>query len=141
MPDLARAAGALLQRLADAHASVAQRPHRPIHGAPHPSQWLDDGDMLGLVDFDRAAAGDPELDVATFLAELEAEGDRQAPMERLERTLIAAYEAVSGPLDSVLLRAYRGHKRLAKAHRSARALAPDGDARAARHLAFAAEAL
>jgi len=141
VPGLARPAGALLQRLADVHATVVPRPLRPIHGAPHPSQWLDDGEVLGLVDFDRAAAGDPELDVATFLAELEAEGDRQAPMEQLEGELIAAYEAAAGPLDAALLRAYRGHKRLAKAHRSARALVPDGDARAARHLAFAAEAL
>ncbi len=44
-------------------------------------------------------------------------------------------------LEPSLLAAYRAHKRLAKALRTARALRPDGDERAERHLARAAECL
>ena len=34
-------------------------PPRPIHGAPHPPQWLADGDRLGLIDFDRLGSATP----------------------------------------------------------------------------------
>ena len=40
----------------------------PVHGAPHQHQWLADGQRLGLIDFDRFALGDPELDLAVTLA-------------------------------------------------------------------------
>jgi len=47
-------------------------------------QWLVDGDgRLGLVDFDRYALGEPELDIATFLVELETESPRAVPMAEL----------------------------------------------------------
>jgi hypothetical protein len=134
VPGTAEDVDTLIATLTAAHAASGGRPLRPIHGAPHAHQWLDDGARLGLVDFDRMAQGDPELDVATFLGELDFETDLAIPVDRLAREFVAAYESVAGPLDRGLLAAYRAHKRLAKALRSARALRPDGDVRAWRHL-------
>jgi len=137
VPGLAAAVSDLIGALSDTHAARGGRPLRPIHGAPHPSQWLDDGARLGLVDFDRLSLGDPELDAATFLGELDFESELAVPVERLAEVFLAAYESVAGPLDRRLLSAYRAHKRLARALRSARALRPDGDARAGRDLRHA----
>lgn len=141
VPALAPALDRLLAELAEIHAVVGARELRPIHGAPHAHQWLDDGVDLGLVDFDRMALGDPELDAATFLAEMDSEGQLQVPMARLAESFVSSYRAAAGPLDERLLKAYRAHKRLAKVVRTARALRPDGDARAERHLKRASEAL
>lgn len=99
------------------------------------------GDRLGLVDFDRLSAGDPELDVATFLGELDFEDGLACPVVRLAESFVAGYEASAGGLDCRLLSAYRAHKRLAKALRSARALRADGDTRATRHFRTAHAAL
>lgn len=137
VPHLAPIAGVLLERLAALHAGHGRRLLRPIHGAPHPSQWLMSGTELGLVDFDRLSLGDPELDAATFLGELEFEGGLSIPEDRLGSHFLAAYESVSGPLDCELLSAYRAHKRLAKALRLARSFAADGDLRAERTLDLA----
>jgi len=134
VPRLAPIAHTLLTRLSTLHASFDRRRLRPIHGAPHPSQWLQGQDGLGLVDFDRLAFGDPELDAATFLGELEFEGGLTIPAERLGDLFLTAYESVSGPLDRPLLSAYLAHKRLAKSLRLARSFAADGDARAERTL-------
>ena len=106
----------------------------PIHGAPHQHQWLVDDGGLSLVDFDRFALGEPELDVATFLAELEAEDQLVVPIDDVEATLIAGFESVGPPLDREVIEWYLSHKRLAKVTRTARAVRPDGDRRAARHL-------
>ena len=105
---------------------------RPIHGSPHPSQWLSDGDDLGLVDFDRLSAGDPELDVATFQAEVDFERHRGAV--EIAEAYEAGYRSVHGPLDPDRLRLYRAHKRLAKVHRTVTAVRADGADRAAAHL-------
>jgi hypothetical protein len=137
VPRLAPIAGALLERLAILHAGLGHRLLRPIHGAPHPSQWLMSEEGLGLVDFDRLALGNPELDAATFLGELEFEGGLLIPEDRLGAHFLAAYESVSGPLDPELLSAYRAHKRLAKALRMARSFAAGGDVRAERTLDLA----
>jgi len=85
------------------------------------------------------ARGDPELDAAVFLAELDFEDDLQLPVDELEDAYIAGAEAIGLSLDHQLLLAYRGHKRLAKALRSARAVRPDGDQRAEAHLRRALE--
>ncbi len=132
---LAAQAGALLDTLA---ATYDQRPHRPeprpIHGAPHAHQWLDCGDALGLVDFDRFSIGDPELDAATFIGELDYERRTMVPVPTLVDAFLDAYQHAVGPLDPALLRAYRAHKHLAKALRSVRALRTDSVRRAARAL-------
>jgi hypothetical protein len=138
VPRLALAADELLRQLGALHAGAPSRPLRPIHGAPHANQWLIRGDRLSLVDFDRVALGDPERDAATFVAELDFEDRTSVPVEELNEEFLGAYTEVAGGLDSSLLGAYRAHKRLAKALRTARALRPDGDQRAERHLARAA---
>jgi hypothetical protein len=99
---------------------------RPIHGAPHPPQWLVDGDRLGLIDFDRLALGDPEVDVAAFMAAAAAEDDGEPVAEAFARGY--------GALDSRRLDYYRRERRVAKALRAASALRPDGAERAARRL-------
>ncbi len=101
-------------------------PPRPIHGAPHPPQWLLDGDRLGLIDFDRFALGDPEADVAAFMEAAAAEDDGEP--------VAAAFARGYGALDPRRLDYYRRERRVAKALRAASALRPDGDARAARRL-------
>lgn len=141
VPGAARSVATLLDRLALVHGSSAAEPPRPIHGAPHANQWLASDSRLALVDFDRFALGDPELDVATFLGELDFEGDLGARVEDLAQSFVSGYEAVHGPLRWPLLAAYRAQKRLAKALRSARSLHVDGDRRALRHLARAHDAL
>lgn len=141
VPALAEQAEGVMRELEAVHAS---RPARavPIHGAPHVHQWLSDSDGgLALVDFDRVSVGDPELDVATFLGELDFEDGLQAPRSAVAAAFVDGYEAVAGPLDAALSAAYRAHKRLAKALRSARAIRADGDRRAMAHLASAGTAL
>ena len=101
-------------------------PPRPIHGAPHPPQWLLDGDTLGLIDFDRLALGDPEADVAAFMEAAAAEDDGEPVAEAFARGY--------GALDPRRLDYYRRERRVAKALRAASALRPDGDERAARRL-------
>ncbi|HST67911.1 MAG TPA: phosphotransferase, partial [Mycobacteriales bacterium] len=91
------AAGAVLDRV---HARLPERPLVPVHGAPHMHQWLVDGDgRLGLVDFDRYARGEPELDIATFLVELETESPRAVPMPELTAAVVAGFAATGGELD------------------------------------------
>jgi len=101
-------------------------PPRPIHGAPHPPQWLLDGDALGLIDFDRLALGDPEADVAAFMEAAAAEDDGEP--------IAAAFARGYGALDPRRLDYYRRERRVAKALRAASALRPDGDEKAARRL-------
>ena len=139
VPSLAPMAALLLDELGACHARLGKRELRPIHGDPHAEQWLDDGERLGLLDFEAVARGDPELDAAVFLAELDFEDDLQLPVDELEDAYIAGAEAIGLSLDPQLLLAYRGHKRLAKALRSARAVRPDGDQRAEAHLGRALE--
>jgi hypothetical protein len=141
IPQLQADVETLLTTLTETHAALGDRPLRPIHGAPHPQQWLIAGERLGLVDFDRFALGDPELDVATFLGELDFEEELRVPVEQLAKAFLAGYESVAGRLEPRLLMAYRAHKRLAKAWRSARTVRPDGDQRAQRNLGRANDAL
>jgi Phosphotransferase enzyme family len=133
-------AGRLRERLAGlAAAADALPPERsvPIHGAPHVHQWLLDGDRLGLVDFDRFAVGEPELDLATFVAELRSERRLTVDLDVIEASLCAGYESTGVPVDPAVLAWYRAHKLLAKVTRAAWSVRPDGDDRAARHLADA----
>lgn len=141
IPWLADSVSALLEALAEIHGRMPWQPLRPIHGDLDASQWLDDGERLGLTDFDDYALGDAELDVATFLVELEFEDRIQLPVDVLSDAFRAGYESVSGVLNQELLTLYTAHKRLYKALRSARALRPDGDERAKRILNCAAHGL
>lgn len=130
LPQLGTLLDVLFERLTHCHARSAGRPQRPIHGALHAHQWLDDGKRLGLVDFDRLSWGDAELDVATFLGELAFE--KTPYTAQIAAAFLAGYEAMSAPLDHRLITTYRAHKYLAKALRTARAVRPDADERAQR---------
>ncbi len=110
------------------------RPLQPIHGSPHVHQWLIDGDRLGLVDFDRLSLGDPELDVATFLAEMDYEDPKRVPVHDINRAFIEGYESAAEPLDPIRLATYRAHKHISKALKASRAVRPDAAARAAANL-------
>jgi aminoglycoside phosphotransferase (APT) family kinase protein len=129
----------LLARLGAVHAALAPHELRPIHGDPHADQWLDCGERLGLLDFESFALGDPELDAAVFLAELDFEDALELPVAQLEAAYVGGAESAGLAFDRKRLRAYRGHKRLAKALRSARAFRPDGGAHSAAHLGLALE--
>ena len=72
VPCLADLLDAIVDRLAELHAQWPSREPRPIHGSPHPSQWLDAGSAIGLVDFDRFGRGDPELDAGILFADFDA---------------------------------------------------------------------
>ncbi|HEX9995220.1 MAG TPA: phosphotransferase, partial [Acidimicrobiales bacterium] len=135
LPPLAGELRARLAALAAAAGALPPERSVPVHGAPHVHQWLLDGDRLGLVDFDRFAMGEPELDLATFVAELRSERRLTVPLADLEGALCAGYEAAGRPVDPAVLAWYRSHKLLSKVTRAAWAVRPDGDDRAARHLA------
>ncbi len=110
------------------------RADHPIHGAPHAHQWLDGPQGAMLVDFDRFSLGDPELDAATFVAEADFEDSPHA---------VAAGEAYLAGFDSIhlldprLVLAYRVHKHVAKALRTATAIRADAAERALEILAGA----
>jgi hypothetical protein len=137
VPALAADADRFVARLRDAHGRRPLRALRPIHGSPHIHQWIDMGERVGLVDFDRFSMGDPELDVATFLGELDFEDGLAVPATELGEHFMAGYEDVDGRLDRPLVALYRAHKRLAKVLRSAWALRVDGHHRAQAHFARA----
>lgn len=102
---------------------------------------MDDNGRLGLIDFDRFSSGDPELDITTFQAEVDFEGLSASRRDDINGAFLAAYEWHAGPMDLSLLLAYRVHKSLAKVLRAVRAIRPDGDVRAARHLQRVTELL
>ncbi len=134
IPALSGAADDLLDELSKINDRAGSRPQKPIHGDMDASQWLDDGSRFALTDFDDFALGEPELDVATFIAELEREDGLMLPIERLAGAFVEAFESVAGPLNRSLLGAYLAHKQLFIALRCARALRADGDARAESYL-------
>ena len=141
VPHLAGPVSELLEALAGIHSGIGVKPLRPIHGDLDASQWLYEGGRLGLADFDDFALGDPELDVANFLVELEFEDRLRLPVDALSQSFRDGYESIAEPLNEQLLIAYTAHKRLSKALRVARALRPDGDARAEQILTRSARSL
>ena len=133
VPDCEALLSEVVARVAGLHAAAPPSRPRPIHGAPHLPQWLDDGEALGLVDFDRHGLGDPELDAATLVASFEDDLGRPD----LRGRVLEAYEDVAGPLRPGLVAAYRTQRRLAKALGAARSIRPDGDERARQRLELA----
>jgi hypothetical protein len=139
VPELGGEVTELLARLSAVHAGLAPRPPVPVHGAASPDQWLDDGETLGLVDFDRFSWGDVELDAATFLGALDF--DTRASVDDLEAALLDGFGPSGYRPDALRLAAYRADVRLRKVARTAMAVRPDGDERAARHLRAVAAAV
>lgn len=140
VPALAGPLDELIGLLEPAFTATVGRPLRAVHGAPHHEQWLTSGVDVGLVDFDGMGFGDPELDVATFQAEVDFEGGIAMGADRICRAFLDGYESSAGPLDRRLLTAYRALKRMHKAARTAQAIRPDGADRAAVHLQRAFDA-
>jgi hypothetical protein len=141
VPELGEEIRRLLGPLEALFADARPSQPRPVHGALHASQWLDGDEGVVLLDYDGLALGDPELDAATFLADLDVENRERVSVERLGASFLAGFEETAGPLDPRLLTAYRSERRLEKAVRVARALRPDGDRKAARRLGRALECL
>lgn len=134
VPALAADVEDFMTRLAGSRALTARRVPRPIHGAPIATQWLASGERLGLIDFDRFSAGDPELDVGVFLADLDFERLPIDAARALAVALIDGWQATAGPLDRESIEFYRAHRHLDKALKRACAIRPDGDRRASASL-------
>lgn len=133
-PDAAGPAEALTEALAQAHAAAPDTEPRAIHGAPHPHQWLADGDRLALVDFDRLSFGPVEIDAATFVAELDFESSSVPPLDAVSSAFLDAYSETVGGCDPRVLAIYRAHKHLAKAFKVALSISTAREARAHRIL-------
>lgn len=140
VPSLADEVQHFLDHLGDSQKSRL-RAARPIHGAPVAAQWLATPDRLGLVDFDKFAAGDPELDIGFVVADLDFEDLPRDAVRALAAEVIEGWEAVAGPLDRGLVEVYRAHRHLRRALRTASAIRPDADQRAVRSLRRSIELL
>lgn len=94
-------------------------PLTPIHGSLHRHQWLRDKSKLGLVDFDRACMGHPELDIATFLAEWDFE--KEPYSQAVKQAFLDEY-ARSSPLrlSAEAIACYRAHKHVSKAYKASK---------------------
>jgi hypothetical protein len=134
VPGLERDLDALHGRLRELHAAGAVRPLRPVHGSPHPEQWLARDEGVGLVDLDGMALADPELDASSMIIWLERDRDARVPVADLQAAFLDAYQAGTGELDPGLLAAHRAQRWLAAALKAAQKPRADGDRRAARHL-------
>jgi hypothetical protein len=134
LPALQTRMQALQQRLQALHEAIGERAARPIHGSPHAHQWLQHDGALGLVDFDRFCLGDPELDVATFVGEMDFVRGWQTSGAELAQAFVRGYEARHGELHAPLVAAYRAHKRLAKVRRAAYTPSLKAPEKALRHL-------
>lgn len=139
VPPLATLSARVGDSFERAHASAKPGAVRPIHGAPHPQQWLEDEGRLALVDFDRFSLGPPELDAATFVAELDFEPIDDAPRNNLIASFVDAYEAGVGAFDRQAFALYRLHKHAAKAVKAAGSIRTDRIVRARRILESVAE--
>lgn len=141
VPPLGEPASRLLRKIDAAYASFDESELRPVHGALHTSQWLERSNSLALLDYDSLALGDPELDAATFLADVDVQNRKRVPVDRLNEAFLSGFELTAGVLDRRRLAVYRAQRRLEKALRVARAIRPDGDEKAGRRLRRALEAL
>jgi aminoglycoside phosphotransferase (APT) family kinase protein len=95
MADLAAALSRRLGRL-----SLESRERRVVHADCKPSQFLVDGEKIGLLDFDHAGMADPALDVGTFMASLRqrsskacgsTRSDMDGSMRALECSFLDSY--------------------------------------------------
>jgi Phosphotransferase enzyme family len=93
VPRLSATVTFIVDRLEELHARGGTREPGPIHGAPHPDQWLDDGNAIGLIDFDRFSRGDPEMDTGILLGDLDAIGPSTVPAASLAAAVLDGYRA------------------------------------------------
>jgi aminoglycoside phosphotransferase (APT) family kinase protein len=134
VPALAGDLQEMLVMFATRHAALSPDRLVPVHGAPHMHQWLLDDDRLGLIDFDRFAMGEIELDIATLLTELDYEEDLSDAPAVIEHAVVDGFRSAGVDVDQSRLQLYRAHKRMSKVTREAWALRTNGERRARRHL-------
>lgn len=131
IPALSGAFEFIIETLNKIHADFTGSTLVPIHRAPYPSQWLVGENNLGLIDFDGLSMGDPELDIASFISEVDFENPVKLQCVSINKAFLAGYESVLGrEIDLRLLAAYCVHKRISKAAKYAAAIHPNGDVRA-----------
>ena len=129
-PGCGRASDALTR----VHDRLGARPLVPVHGAAHLGQWLvDDTGRLGLVDFDRFRAGGAGVRPGDVRRRA-ASASRGRPTEELETAVVDGFRAVAGEVDAQRLALYILHRRLGRVARTACALRPDAEERAAPRL-------
>lgn len=120
-PDTEQSIAAIQSKLArlEEHILARQAELVPTHGSLHSHQWLNDGGRLVLVDFDRAAMGHPELDIATLLAEFDyEEPDIAAKVNPIFLSQFPGH-------DPQTLLFYRAHKHLSKAYKASKHAQPE----------------
>jgi Ser/Thr protein kinase RdoA (MazF antagonist) len=94
LPEIGPSAAALASELAAALATIDPI-GAPLHGDLSPDQAiLGPGKRTTIIDFDRAAAGHPAYDLATFAAKLLIAGNPRA--RELVRELALAYQSAAG---------------------------------------------
>jgi aminoglycoside phosphotransferase (APT) family kinase protein len=120
-PDVRQSIAAIQSKLAWLEEHIFRRRAElvPTHGSLHSHQWLNDDGRLVLVDFDRAAMGHPELDIATFLAEF----DYEAPT--IAAKVNPAFLSQFRGHDPQTLLFYRAHKHLSKVYKASRQAQPE----------------
>ena len=120
-PDTEQSIAAIQSKLAglEEHIRARQADLVPIHGSLHSHQWLHDDGGLVLVDFDRAAMGHAELDIATLLAEF----DYEAP--DIAAKVNPAFLSQFPRHDPHTLLFYRAHKHLSKVYKASRHAQPE----------------
>ncbi len=142
------ASAAFAGRIADA--VRARTPRGPanaslLHGDLHPGQFLIAGDGVRIVDFERAATGDPLADIGNFAAELLAfsveEPAAGTAAHRFLQRFLECHSALPGTHDATALPAYVAVALLRRSTLALRRGSPDAEARALRHLALAASAV
>ncbi|MEJ6392005.1 phosphotransferase [Gymnodinialimonas sp. 2305UL16-5] len=132
LPDLAatatRLAADLLPPLPDNRAA-------PVHGDFSPDQVAITRSQARLVDWDRAAWGDPARDLGSFLAALDLAQIRGTPTEAASEALRAGYDAAGAAagVDDDAIAAHRVHALFALAQDGFRARRP-GWATEAQHV-------
>lgn len=119
-PDLAVELDRVLPRLESLAPLLGWRGRSFVHGDFKPSQMLLRDGRLALVDFDRAARGDPALDVGNFMAQFRKETlyGTSAHLRGAPAQFLAAYESLS-PRKPVARRA-RAYEALALARMALR---------------------
>jgi aminoglycoside phosphotransferase (APT) family kinase protein len=99
----------LVAELVNRAGRIDPRPHVLVHRDFYASQLLAEGERTWLLDYDTFAAGDPEVDVATYLAHLVLDRVLAGAAENVMGELPAfldTYQSMGGLIDPECLRIY-----------------------------------
>ncbi|MDX8355653.1 phosphotransferase family protein [Cognatiyoonia sp. IB215182] len=109
------------KRLAAELPPLAANGSTPLHGDFSPDQVLIGLSGARIVDWDRAALGNPARDLGSFLAALDLAEIRGTPTETPGEALLTGYEAAGGIVEETTVQAYRAHALFALAQDGFRA--------------------